>query len=181
MSGAYHISLYSWGSCIWMCIYCSTHSPHVRVWNNQSVHTPPRPLSWQASILWSCWCRTSFRNSDRCSIIINIMIVPLPRSVCVHTAVKWRTGIPLKHEVLTFFLSLSCTTTSLPLSFISYNFFITFHTYVGVVHYANISYYISIISYISSCQTYVISYRIMHISYRISCHNIRCIFNHTTS
>ena len=50
MSGSiisFYISLGGYPEWVnWMCIYCSTHGAHVRVWTPQSVRTPPKPLSW---------------------------------------------------------------------------------------------------------------------------------------
>ena len=93
MSETYHISLYflyDYHKHVnWICIHCSTHDPHVRVWiPSVDSHTSKPPFIVRRAFSWSYCFRTPVRNSDRQSIIMNIMIVFLPRSVRVHTIIK---------------------------------------------------------------------------------------------
>ena len=108
-----------------MCTIYSTHSPYVRVWTHQSVHTPLDHFPCGASILWELLKLDTIKTSNRHdsirlkimfvflpdsrSIMINIMnvflfghrsiimIILLPRNVRVRTIVKGK-GYPPMHE-----------------------------------------------------------------------------------
>ena len=121
-----------------------------------TVHTCEYwPTSWFAHLMDlflvrrafsdSCWCRTPVRNSEHHdSIMINIMIVLLSYSVCIHTIMKDKEHPSMHehrimHEVPNIFpFSLSLNTSLLAPSFISYHL---------SYHFSNcLSYYLSYLS-----------------------------------
>ena len=105
----------------------------------------------------SYWCQTPIKNSDcHDSVMVNIMIVSMPRSVRVYTIVKGEGVSPNAWGPNIFPFSISYISTPLASSFIS--FYHIFHAWSGL-------YFMSIRHF--ACQSYHISF-MLHICHIIA-------------
>ena len=160
MNGTYHNGLFWYDGYLNRQFECvlnfSIHGPHMRVWTHQLVCTSLGPLSGRVSILWQRF--------------INIMIILLPRSVCVRTIVKEKRYHQM-HEAPTFF-HFHCHLTQPHQHIPSYHIILSYHfayhlsyhlshlscIYARVIFHASSSFCMSIISYHSCYTCHIITF-----------------------
>ena len=141
----------------------------MRVWTTSQFAHLLGPLPGRASILW-CYCQTLGRNSNRCSIMINTMIIFSFHNIRVRTHRKGdNSPTHVRYNDAwgpNIFHLWNHIKQPLPFCFISYHFYnITLKHISGLYIMSKHIYYVS-------CLSYIVLYHIMHITYPSTYHII---------